>query len=166
MWHMHPCPAPTSWWQAQVSVGAYSVCVCVCVCVCVFSLLCCPLRFKNSPHTLLWVNFLLCGNFPFFMTPSPGQVSAPKSFVTVFVFHILSYLLLNTLGCIYGCLVSSASIQKLFCVSCSGFKWSADEFVGEKVVSLSYSSTILGLPPEHSHFKQMFFWHETKVKLT
>ena len=29
-----------------------------------------------------------------------------------------------------GCLVSSASIQKLFCGSCSAFKWSFDEFVG------------------------------------
>ena len=30
-----------------------------------------------------------------------------------------------------GCLVSSASIQKLFCGSCWAFKWSFDEFVGE-----------------------------------
>ena len=45
------------------------------------------------------------------------------------------------------CLMSSASIQKLFCGICSAFKCSFDEFVGEKVVSLSYSSVILGLPP-------------------
>ena len=54
------------------------------------------------------------------------------------------------MGCLSGCLVSSASIQKLFCGSHSAFKWSLDEFVGEKVVSLSYSSTILG-PPSKVH---------------
>ena len=49
-------------------------------------------------------------------------------------------------SCLSGCLVSSASLQKLFCGICSAFKWSFDEFVGEKVVSPSYSS-ILGLHP-------------------
>ena len=44
-----------------------------------------------------------------------------------------------------GCLVSSASIQKLFCGIYSVFKCSFDEFVGEKVVSLSYS------PPSWDH---------------
>ena len=40
-------------------------------------------------------------------------------------------------------LMSSASNPKLFCGVCSVFKWSFDEFVGKKVVSLSYSSAIL-----------------------
>ena len=35
------------------------------------------------------------------------------------------------MGCLSGCLVSSTSIQKLFCGSCSVFKWSFDEFVGK-----------------------------------
>ena len=43
--------------------------------------------------------------------------------------------------------MSSASIQELFCGIYSAFKCSFDEFVGEKVVSLSYSSAILGPPP-------------------
>ena len=47
--------------------------------------------------------------------------------------------------------MSSASIQKLFCGFYSEFKYSLDEFVGEKVVSLSYSSTILG-PPSQKQF--------------
>ena len=51
------------------------------------------------------------------------------------------------MGCLSGCLMSSASIQNLCCGICSAFKCSFDEFVGEKVVSLSYSSTILGPPP-------------------
>ena len=51
------------------------------------------------------------------------------------------------MGCFSGCLMSSASIQKLFCGICSALKCSFDEFVGEKVVSPSYSSAILGPPP-------------------
>ena len=49
------------------------------------------------------------------------------------------------MGCFSGHLMSSASSQKLFCEVCSVFK-SSFEFVGEKVVSLSYSSTILAPP--------------------
>ena len=42
--------------------------------------------------------------------------------------------------------MSSAGIQKLFCGIYSAFKCSFDEFVGEKVFSPSYSSTILAPP--------------------
>ena len=48
------------------------------------------------------------------------------------------------MGCLSGCQVSCTSVQKLFCGSCSAFKWSFDEFVGDKVVSPSCSSAILG----------------------
>ena len=106
----------------------------------------CHLRCQSSPLTLLWEGFLLCGNLSSFTTPFTGWVSIPKSFVSGFIFYILSYLLSKRLGCFSGYLVSSASVQKLFCGSCSRFKWSFDEFLGEKVVSPSYSSTILGLP--------------------
>ena len=34
-----------------------------------------------------------------------------------FVFYIVPYLLSNRMGCLSGCLVSFASIQKLFCES-------------------------------------------------
>ena len=57
-------------------------------------------------------------------------------------FYIFSYLLSKTMGCFSGCLISSASIQKLFCGIFSVSICSFDEFVGEKVVSPSYSSTI------------------------
>ena len=77
---------------------------------------------------------------------SPGQVSIPNSFVSPFIFYILFYLLLKTMGFLFGCLVSSASVQKLFCRISSAFSCSFDEFVGEKVISPSYSSTILGPP--------------------
>ena len=59
---------------------------------------------------------------------------------------ILSYLLSKRMGYLSGCLVSSISVQKLFSGSCLAFKLSFDEFVGEKVVSPSYSSTILEPP--------------------
>ena len=77
------------------------------------------------------------------MIPLPGLVSVPSSFVALFIFYIFPYLLSKTMGCFSGCLMSSASGQKLFCEVCSAFKCSFNEFVGEKVVSPSYSSAIL-----------------------
>ena len=68
----------------------------------------------------------------------------PYLFCLFFVFYIFSFLLSKTMGCFSGCLMSSTSIQKLFCGIYSAFKCSFDEFLGEKVVSLSYSSAILG----------------------
>ena len=73
----------------------------------------------------------------------PGTGLHP-SFVSLFIFYILSYLLSKTMGCLSGYLVFSNSVQKLFRGVCLAFKWSFDEFVGEKVVTTSYSSTILG----------------------
>ena len=81
----------------------------------------CPLRFQNSPQTCQWEGFLMFGNFSF-RFPSPGQVSVPESFVSLFIFYILSYLLSKRMGCLSRGLVSSTSIQKLFCGSCSAFK--------------------------------------------
>ena len=76
-----------------------------------------------------------------------GWCSIPTTFVSLFVLYIFSYLLLKTMGCFSGCLNASTGIQKLFCGIYSAFKCSFDEFVGEKVVSPSYSPTILGPPP-------------------
>ena len=70
------------------------------------------------------------GNFSLFKTPFPGWNSIPTSFVSFFVFYIFSYLFSKTMGCFSGCLMSSASIQKLFCGIYSAFKCSFDEFVG------------------------------------
>ena len=52
----------------------------------------------------------------------PRAGSIPNSFAFLLIFYILSYLLLKRMGCLSGCLVSSASIQKLFCGSCPEFK--------------------------------------------
>ena len=73
----------------------------------------------------------------FFKTPFLGWISIPPSFLSLFIFYIFSYLLLKTMGCFSGHLMSSAGIQKLFCGIYSEFKCYFDEFVREKVVSLS-----------------------------
>ena len=98
------------------------------------------------------------GNFSLFKTPFLGQSSVPTSFVSFLVFYIFSYLLSKTMGCFSGCLMSAASIQKLFYGIYSGFKCSFDEFVGEKVVSPSYSSAILGTPLRNSYLFTFGNW--------
>ena len=74
--------------------------------------------------------------------PFPGRSSLPTSFVSFFVFYIFPYLFLKTMVCFSGCLMSSASLQKLFCGVCSALKCSFEEFVREKVIFPSYSSAI------------------------
>ena len=152
---MPPCPAPTCWWRTwafgpllgwHLWLGTYFV-------VLFFSPGYVALWDSKTPH--LWEGFLLFGNFSF-TTPSPGQVSLPNSFVSLSVFYILSYLLSKRTACLSRCLVSSASIQK-FCGSFSAFKWSFDEFVGKKMVSPSYSSTILELPLSLLHLLSMVY---------
>ena len=115
------------------------------------SRLCCPLRFQNSPQTHWWECFLVFGNFSSFKTPFLERISIPNSFVSLFIFYILSYLVSKMMGCLSGCLMSSAIIQMLFYGICSVFKCSFDEFVGDKVVSPSYSSAILGPHLQRSH---------------
>ena len=51
----------------------------------------------------------------------PSWDGSPSlTLLSLFIFYILSYLLSKTMGYLSGCLVSSASIQKLFC---SAFKF-------------------------------------------
>ena len=157
-----PCSSPACcWWtlasglllQWGLRLGTYSVFVCLFVCFNSWS--CCPLWFQNSPETCRWEGFLVFGNFSF-RSPSPGQVSIPNSFVSLFIFCILSYILLKRMSCLSACLVSSASIQKLFCGSFSTFKWSFDELLGEKMASPSYSSAILVPSPCYHVFTSEF----------
>ena len=75
------------------------------------------------------------------------MISVLSSFVSLFIFYTLSYLLSKTMGCFSGRLMTSASNEKLFCEVCSVFSYSFDEFVGERVVSPSQSSTVLAPPP-------------------
>ena len=54
--------------------------------------------------------------------PFLGWSSLPTSFVSFFIFYIFSYPFLRTIICFSGCLMSSASIQKLFCGIYSVFR--------------------------------------------
>ena len=108
-------------------------------------LLCCPLCFQSSPQTWQGECFLVFGNLSSSNT-FPERSSLPTSFVSFLVFYIFSYLFLKTMVCFSGCLMSSASLQKLFCGVCSALKCSFEEFVREKVVFPSYSSTIFSTP--------------------
>ena len=145
-----PCPAPDRWWRMWVS-GLHlcwqlqlSACS---LCVYVFPHSYAALWDSKSPHRSACER-VSCSSFT---TPSPGQVSIPNSFVSFFFFffYVFSYFLSKRMGCLSGCLLSSSSFLKLICGSFSAFKWSFEEFVGEKVVSLSYSSVILGPPLYH-----------------
>ena len=92
------------------------------------------------------------GNFSLYKTPFPGRDSLPGTELRPSLFCLFFCLLyfflppFEDLGCFYGCLMSSAGIQKLFCGIYLTFKCSFDEFVGEKVFSPSYSSAILAPP--------------------
>ena len=108
------------------------------------------------------------GNFSLFKPPFPGRKSVPPSFVSLFLSFIFFPTSFRRLGCFSGCLMSSASIQKLFCGIYSVFKCSFDEFVREKVFSPSYSSAILA-PPLNlflfvPNFYYFFFKHTAKWK--
>ena len=145
-----PCLAPACWWQLRVlGVAIRHI-------ICGFYLFIFPPSYvalwdSKTPHRPTNERLSFCLETSSFKTPCPGWVSLINSFVSLFIFYILSYFLSKTMGCLSGCLVSSVSIQKLFCGICSAFKWSFDEFVGEKVVSPSYSSAILG-PPLSNYF--------------
>ena len=144
-----PCPAPTCWWRIRVSglllcwqlqLGVYSVSF--------FSPSYVALWDSKTPHrsTCKRVSYCLETSPPSQLPPQDGSQSL--TLLSLFLsFNILSYHLLKRMGCLSGCLVSSTSVQKLFCGSSSAFKWSFDELVGEKVVSPSYYCTILGPPP-------------------
>ena len=137
-----PCPAPACWWQTRVSgllfcwelpLGTSSV---------GFIYLFFPAGYvalwdSKTPHRPGSERVSWClETSP--KTPFRGWVSVPNCFVSLFVFFFWAYLLSKTMGCLSGWLTSSASVQKLFC------RIYLDEFVGEKVVSPSYSSVNLG----------------------
>ena len=70
---------------------------------------------SNAHHRLSSESVSRCLLTSPFKTPFPGQSSIPTSFASFFVFYIFSYLFLKTMSCFSGCLMSSASIHKLFC---------------------------------------------------
>ena len=135
MWPAPPCSAPLAGGGCE-HLRYFSAGIAVRHIICEFYLfiyfssqLCCPLRFQNSPTYPLvrgfpgvWILLLFYDSLPW--------ISVPNSLVSLFIFYILSYLLLKTMGCLSGCLMSSASVQKVFCGIYSVFKCSFNEYVG------------------------------------
>ena len=107
---------------------------------------------SKAQHRLSSKNVSWCLETSLFLKLS-SQDGAPS--LPLLSLSFLSYIFptsfSKTMGCFSGCLMSSASIQ-LFWGFYSAFECSFDEFVGEKVISPSYSSTILG-PPLNKMFK-------------
>ena len=88
-----------------------------------------------------------------------SQEGAPSlSLLSLFLFFLYFFLpVFQDSELLFWCLMTSSSIDKLFCGIYSAFKCSFDEFVGEKVVSLSYSSAILGPPLSRQSCFQLVF---------
>ena len=90
--------------------------------------------------------------FSLLKIPFPGRASLPRTELPphlLCLFFSLLYFFLPVFedsDLLFCCLMSSASIQKLFCGVCSALKCFFEEFVREKVVFPSYSSAILGPP--------------------
>ena len=84
----------------------------------------------------VWKLFLLHSSLP--------EVQVPSLFFCLcFSFFLLPYPGTWGVSCPLGTLRSSASIQYVFCRSCSTCRCIFDVFVGRKVISMSYSSIIL-----------------------
>ena len=114
--------------------------------ICVFYLFFLPVRLPSEiqklPQALPVRGFPGVRKLPLLLLPS--QDGSPfLALLPLFIFYISYYLLSKTMGCFSEHLMSSASSQKLFSEVCTAFKCSFNEFVGEKVVFLSYSSSIL-----------------------
>ena len=162
-----PCPAPACWCQTwapelllcwQLWLGPSSV-----FCFVSFSLLVMlPSEIPKLPHrpTCERVSYCVETSPPPWLPTQHGSPSLTP--LSLFVFYILPHLLLKRMSCFSGCLVSSACVHKLSGASCSPFKWSFDESVGAKMVSLSYSSAILGPPPHTMSIKQ---WRRREKEL-
>ena len=132
-----PCPAPTSQWRMQASVllfrwGSYCwACNLLVLIIYLFFLpVMLPSVFPRLRHRLGRESVSWCLETSLLKIPFPGWASLPgtelpplpTSFVSFIVFYIFSYLFLKTMICFSACLMSSASIQKLFCGICSAFK--------------------------------------------
>ena len=107
-------------------------------------LLCSPPWLRSFPPPSLpvkglpsvWKLFLLHSSLP--------EVQVPSLFFCLcFFFFLLPYPGMWGVSCLLVSLRSSASIQYAFCRSCSTCCCIFDVFVGRKVISTSYSSTIL-----------------------
>ena len=95
-----------------------------------------PLSLPVKGLPSVWKPFLLHSSLPLVRVPS-------LSFCLCFFFFLLPYPGTWGVSCLLGNLRSSASVQSVFCRSCSTCRFIFDVFVWRKVISMSYSSTIL-----------------------
>ena len=152
---MPPCPAPAWQWRRQASAlllhwGSYCWACNLLLLIIYLFFSPCYVAFcaSKAGHRLSQESVSWCLETSLFLRlPSWDRAPSLPLLSHFFVFYIFSYPFLKTIGCFSGCLMSSASIQKLFCGIYTVFKCSFDDFGGKKVVSLSYSSAILGPPP-------------------
>ena len=146
---MPPCSDSTCWWRLQALGVAVRHIICG---VYLFIYL-----FIFPPgYVALWdsktSNRPTSENVSWYLETSLLRL-LPRMDLCPYLFCLSFYLLLfcptsfEDNGLPFWVLMSSASIQRLFCGIFSAFKCSFNEFVGEKVVSPSYSSAFLGLPP-------------------
>ena len=98
----------------------------------------------------VWKPFLLHTSLPLVQVPS-------LFFCLCYFFFLLPYPCMLGVSCLLGGLRSSASVQWVFCRSSSTCRCISTVSVGRKVISVSYSSTILPLPLTHWFFSSMLF---------
>ena len=129
-----PCPGPTRWWQTwesgllllwQLLLGVYSF-----------------FFFSPPDYVALWDSKTayrsVCESISYCVETSPLSWLPPQdgytslNLLSLFLSFIFCPTSFEENGLPSGYLVSSASVQKLFCGNCSIFKWSFDEFVGVK----------------------------------
>ena len=97
----------------------------------------------------VWKPFLLHSSLPLVQVPS-------LIFCLCYFFFLLPYPSTWGFSCLLGGLTSSASVQWVFCRSSSTCRYISTVSVGRKVISASYSSTILPLLPGIKFFTEVY----------
>ena len=104
---------------------------------------CHPQSLPAKGLPIVWKPFLLHSSLPLVHVPS-------LFFCLCYFFFLLPFPSTWGVSCLWGGLTSSASVQWVFCRSSSTCRCISNVSVGRKVISMSYSSTILPRPPESS----------------
>ena len=85
----------------------------------------------------------------------PRMGLIPNSFVSLFVFYILSYLLSKRMGCPSGCLVLSASIHKIFVEVAQHSNYLLMNYWGRKLSPYPIPSRTWDHRPNHSILREI-----------
>ena len=113
-----------------------------------------PPRHPQSPPAKglpsAWKPFLLHDSLPLVLVPS-------LSFCLCYFFFLLPYPSMWGVSCLLGGLTFSASVQWVFCRSCSTCRCISNVSVGRKVISASYSSAIFSPGLEVIDLRVFFF---------